>query len=432
MTSKRCSRAPSRCSRASRRCCRRRRRDPDWKTRSPLRAGASAAGAATCSRCAHPHAIALVRPASHRRAEAARSTSNTRQFVAGLPGEQRAADRRARHRQVVAGQGAARASTRGKGLRLIEVDKADLVDLPDIVDRSSARPERFVVFCDDLTFDEGEPGYKALKVMLDGSIAGAVDERADLRDVEPAPPAARVLGREPRDEARRRGGASGRIGRGEDLAVRALRAVGLVLSVRAGRLPRGGRRAGSRTSASRRRAARDADERTREALQWALQRGSRSGRVAWQFARDWAGARHAALQAQRDSVRVSDRVVRVAAAVILRADGARPARAASAGQGVRRLLGISRRQARAGRDAARTRSRASCTRSSASSCARASPWLVQEFVYPHAHVELNFFRVLRVRRRAREARRAGVRVAGSACDRPSRRCCPRTRACWRR
>src|SRR5207253_10959199 len=58
-----------------------------------------------------------------------------------------------------------------KGLRLIEVDKADLVDLADIVDLVADRPERFIVFCDDLSFDEGEPGYKALKSILDGSVA---------------------------------------------------------------------------------------------------------------------------------------------------------------------------------------------------------------------------------------------------------------------
>jgi predicted AAA+ superfamily ATPase len=62
-----------------------------------------------------------------------------------------------------------------QGLRLIEVDKADLVDLPDLVDLVAERPERFIVFCDDLSFDEGEPGYKALKSMLDGSVAQASD-----------------------------------------------------------------------------------------------------------------------------------------------------------------------------------------------------------------------------------------------------------------
>jgi predicted AAA+ superfamily ATPase len=60
-----------------------------------------------------------------------------------------------------------------RGLRLVEVDKSDLVDLPDLVEVMAARPERFIVFCDDLSFDEGEPGYKALKSILDGSIAQA-------------------------------------------------------------------------------------------------------------------------------------------------------------------------------------------------------------------------------------------------------------------
>jgi predicted AAA+ superfamily ATPase len=59
----------------------------------------------------------------------------------------------------------------GRGLRLIEVDKADLIDLPDIVDVVSRRNEKFIVFCDDLSFEDGEPGYKALKSILDGSVA---------------------------------------------------------------------------------------------------------------------------------------------------------------------------------------------------------------------------------------------------------------------
>jgi len=62
-----------------------------------------------------------------------------------------------------------------RGLRLIEVDKADLVDLPDLVDLVAGRAERFIVFCDDLSFEEGEPGYKALKSILDGSVAQASD-----------------------------------------------------------------------------------------------------------------------------------------------------------------------------------------------------------------------------------------------------------------
>ena len=62
-----------------------------------------------------------------------------------------------------------------QGLRLIEVDKADLVDLPDLIDLVIDRPEKFIVFCDDLSFDEGEPGYKALKSALDGSVSATSD-----------------------------------------------------------------------------------------------------------------------------------------------------------------------------------------------------------------------------------------------------------------
>ena len=60
-----------------------------------------------------------------------------------------------------------------RGLRLVEVDKADLVDLPDLMDLLADRPERFIVFCDDLSFDEGESGYKALKSILDGSVSAS-------------------------------------------------------------------------------------------------------------------------------------------------------------------------------------------------------------------------------------------------------------------
>ena len=58
-----------------------------------------------------------------------------------------------------------------EGLRLIEVDKDDLGDLGEIIDMVSQRAERFIIFCDDLSFEEGESGYKALKTALDGSIA---------------------------------------------------------------------------------------------------------------------------------------------------------------------------------------------------------------------------------------------------------------------
>ena len=60
-----------------------------------------------------------------------------------------------------------------QGLRLIEVDKSDLIDLPDIVEVVSDRPEKFIVYCDDLSFEDGEASYKALKSILDGSVAAS-------------------------------------------------------------------------------------------------------------------------------------------------------------------------------------------------------------------------------------------------------------------
>ena len=97
---------------------------------------------------------------------------NTRQFIEGRP---------ANNVLLTGARGTGKSSLvraclhafSDQGLRLIEVDKADLVDLPDIVDVVSGRPEKFIVFSDDLSFDEGEPGYKALKSILDGSVAAS-------------------------------------------------------------------------------------------------------------------------------------------------------------------------------------------------------------------------------------------------------------------
>ena len=177
-----------------------------------------------------------------------------------------------------------------RGLRLIEVDKTDLVDLPDLVDLIAERPERFIVFCDDLSFDEGEPGYKALKSILDGSVSQASDNvliyaTSNRRHLLPEY-MKENLSYQHREDGEVHPGEvieekislSERFGlwvsfypftQDEYLAIVAqwLRGFGVDEAAIA--------------------AARQ------ECLVWALERGSRSGRVAFQFAKDYSGRHHA-------------------------------------------------------------------------------------------------------------------------------------------
>ena len=177
-----------------------------------------------------------------------------------------------------------------KGLRLIEVDKGDLVDLPDIVERIEARPERFVVFCDDLTFDAGEAGYKALKVALDGSIAGTAgnvviyatsNRRHLLPEYMSENLETKHVGEEvhPGESVEEKISLSERFGLwisfypfSQDDYLAAVDGWLAHFTVK----PATG--------------AREREARVREAIQYSLQRGSRSGRVAWQFAKGYAGA----------------------------------------------------------------------------------------------------------------------------------------------
>ncbi len=173
-----------------------------------------------------------------------------------------------------------------RGLRLIEVDKADLVDLPDIVDVVSGLPEKFIVFCDDLSFEEGEPGYKALKSILDGSVAAATPNvviyaTSNRRHLLPEYMTENLTYTHtengevhPGEVVEEKISLSERFGlwvsfypfsQDEYLTITAqwLSSFGVSLEAIAQARP--------------------------AALVWALERGSRSGRVAYQFARDYAG-----------------------------------------------------------------------------------------------------------------------------------------------
>jgi predicted AAA+ superfamily ATPase len=173
-----------------------------------------------------------------------------------------------------------------QGLRLIEIDKGDMVDLPDIVDIVASRPEKFMVFCDDLSFEEGEPGYKALKSILDGSVAASTPNvliyaTSNRRHLLPEYMKENLTYTHtddgevhPGEVVEEKISLSERFGlwvsfypfnQDEYIAIVAqwLSAFGVK---------------------------KEAIEAARsEALVWALERASRSGRVAYQFARDYAG-----------------------------------------------------------------------------------------------------------------------------------------------
>ena len=210
---------------------------------------------------------------------------NTRQFVEGRP---------ANNVLLTGARGTGKSSLiraclneyAAQGLRLIEVDKADLTDLPDIVDVVSDCPEKFIVFCDDLSFDDGEPGYKALKSILDGSVAATspnvlIYATSNRRHLLPEYMAENLTYTHTDD---------GEVHPGEvvEEKISLSERFGLwvsfypfsqdeYLSIVAQWL------SSFDVSPAAIEAAKPAS------LVWALERGSRSGRVAYQFARDYAG-----------------------------------------------------------------------------------------------------------------------------------------------
>ena len=260
--------------------------DPDWRRVTAAR-WRKQGGRSYLQGVAHPHAIKLGDLVAVDEQKQA-IDRNTRHFVAGLP---------ANNVLLTGSRGTGKSSLvkamlakyAAKGLRVIEVEKGDLIDLPDIADRVAGRPERFIIFCDDLTFDAGESGYRALKVMLDGSISGGAsnvlvyatsNRRHMLPEYFSENLETRHVGEEvhPGESIEEKISLSERFGLwisfypfGQDDYLAAVD--GWLAHF------------GVKPPAS----ARDTHARTQEALQWALARGSRSGRVAWQFARNYAG-----------------------------------------------------------------------------------------------------------------------------------------------
>ncbi len=253
---------------------------PDWKASTAFRWRAHPRGGYLQS-VRHPHAIRFsdLKDVDEQKR---RLRENTAQFVAGRP---------ANNVLLTGARGTGKSSLvkaalnefSSRGLRLIEVDKRDLVELPDIVDIVGERKERFLIFCDDLSFEASDAGYKSLKVALDGSIAGSADNvliyaTSNRRHLMPEFMGenleAKHLGGEihPGETTEEKISLSERFGlwisfypfdqeQYLDIAEHWLTTLG-----------------GTADEASR-----------KAALLWALERGSRSGRVAWQFARDYVG-----------------------------------------------------------------------------------------------------------------------------------------------
>ncbi len=231
----------------------------------------------------HPHRIALA-DLHGIDEQKRRIKQNTRQLVAGRP---------ANNVLLTGARGTGKSSLvkavlnrfAADGLRLIEVDKEHLADLPDITDLIHGRREKFILYCDDLSFDADEPGYKALKVALDGSMTAAAENlviyaTSNRRHLMPEYMAENLETRRLGEEIHPGEGVEEKISLSERFGLwlsfypfdqdQYLAIVDYWLKHFAAPVE-------------------DPETAHRAALQWALERGSRSGRVAWQFARDWAG-----------------------------------------------------------------------------------------------------------------------------------------------
>lgn len=257
---------------------------PDWTQAIAWRYRKRASGHGVLEPVRHVGAIALD-DLKEIDAQKDKIERNTRQFVQG---------RSANNVLLTGARGTGKSSLikaclnafAPQGLRLIEVDKAELTDLPNIVDVVAGRPEKFIIYCDDLSFDEGEAGYKALKSILDGSVAASTPNVL----VYATSNRRHLLPEYMKDNLSYTHTDDGEVHPGEvvEEKISLSERFGLwvsfypfsqdeYLAIVAQWLTALG--AGSA----------QIDAARPEALVWALERGSRSGRVAFQFARDFMG-----------------------------------------------------------------------------------------------------------------------------------------------
>ena len=210
---------------------------------------------------------------------------NTLQFVQGLP---------ANNVLLTGARGTGKSSLikaclqtyAPHGLRLIEVDKQDMVDLPDIIEVVASRSEKFIIFCDDLSFEEGEPGYKALKSILDGTVAAATPNVL----IYATSNRRHLLPEYMKDNLSYSHTSDGEVHPGEVIEEKISLSERFGLWISFYPFSQEAYLLIVDQWLSSLDVPRDLIAKAHpEALVWALERGSRSGRVAFQFARDFAG-----------------------------------------------------------------------------------------------------------------------------------------------
>jgi hypothetical protein len=213
---------------------------------------------------------------------------NTRQFLLGLP---------ANNMLLWGTRGTGKSSLvrallhhyAPDGLRVVQVDKDDLTNLPDIVDKIKSEPYRFIIFSDDVSFEVGESSYKMLKSALDGAVYAPPENaliyvtsnrRHLIPEYETDNRGAMMVNNEIHhgEAVEEKISLSGRFGIWvafhpftQDQYLQVVEEWAVKIAVRQG------------TNLVWDREARDA------ALLWSQQRGDRSGRIAYQFASDWVG-----------------------------------------------------------------------------------------------------------------------------------------------